>query len=470
MEEKTYDVEVQTDFIQKLSRVTPVSGVTELIWNSLDADATSVEVVLDDAVLGNERLIVRDNGTGFKYDDAPELFRNLGNSWKRHRKTTHRDGRFLHGAEGQGRFKALALGRVVTWEVVHKVADNEFHKFKIWVAADNPRKVHVSELTALKSAKPGVTVTVTELANGVTAVAGEAAAQSMCEMFALYLRAYPVIRISLPSGQLDPVSAILTTKQVDLPPVRYEGVDYPVTLEIVSWKVQTERILYFCDERGLSLGRTHLRVQAPGLNASAHLKSALATTLSREGVLGLEEMHPALWETLERVGNEVKTFHHERMAEDAQTLVEEWKQQDVYPYSGEPKTPVERIEREVFDIVASRVNTHLPEFTTSGRKLKQFQLRLLRQAIEKSPEDLRRILTQVLDLPQVQRKELAELLDYVSLTGIIAAARLVADRLQFLAGIERLLFHPEEKKLTKEPSSCIGCSPPRPGYLESNSP
>jgi hypothetical protein len=450
MLEQTYRVEVQTDFIQRLSRVTPVSGVAELIWNSLDADATNVEIDLDESVFGNERLVVRDNGTGFKHEDAPKLFKSLGDSWKRTRRTTQREGRFVHGAEGQGRFKALSLGRVVTWHVVHAIDDKQFQEFNVWIAADRPSEVHVSELTILQSGKPGVTVTVTELASGVTVLKGQAAAQSLCEMFALYLRSYPDVKVLLPSGELEPSAVINTTKQVDLAPVRYEQEDYLASLELVSWKVTTERFLYFCDERGLSQGRTHLRVHAPNFNVSAHLKSKLVSKLAQEGVLGLEEMHPALAETLDRVSEEVKIFHRERMAEDAQAVVEEWKQEDVYPYVGEPTTPVERMEREVFDIVASRVNTHLPDFTTSERKSKQFQLRLLRQAVEKSPEDLRRILTEVLELPQNQRKELAELLDYVSLTGIISAARLVADRLQFLAGLERLLFQPDEKKLLKE--------------------
>ncbi len=450
MEEKTYRVEVQSDFIQKLSRVAPVTGLAELLWNALDADATEVVGVLEDATFGAEQLIVRDNGTGFKYEDAPQLFSSLGNSWKRTRRTSQRDGRFLHGSEGQGRFKALSLGRVVTWRVVHVLGDKQFQQFEVWMAADKPQEVHVSDVKVSSSGKPGVTVIVSELAKGFPLLTGQEAAQSLCEVFSSYLRSYPGVRISIPSGVLDPAAAIAATKQIDLPPVRYEGVEYPATLELVSWKVQTERFLYFCDERGLSQGRTRLRTHAPGFNVSAHLRSSLVSKLAQDGVLGLEEMHPALGETLDRVTEEVKNFHRERMAEEAQAVVDEWREKDIYPYAGEPNTAVERIERQVFDIVASRVNNHLPDFTSSSRKSKQFQLRLLRQAVEKSPDDLRRILSQVLDLPQGQRKELAELLDYVSLSGVISAAKLVADRLQFLAGLERLLFEREEKKLLKE--------------------
>lgn len=449
MDQQTYQVEVQSDFLQRLSHVAPVTALSELIWNSLDADATQVDVVLDETVFGHERLVVRDNGTGFGHDEAPILFRNLGNSWKRSRGTTKRYSRFLHGADGQGRFKAFSLGRVVSWHVVTAL-EKGFQEFDVWMAADQPSVVHVSTANITASAKPGVTVTIEELTKGFSIVKAESVAQGLCEMLSSYLRSYPNIRVTAPTGLIDPIAVIAASKQVELPPIAHNEKDYQATLELVAWKVPTERFLYFCDERGLAKSRTYLHIHAPGFDVSAHLKSTLVTQLSEDGVLGLEEMHPALHGTLDRVADEVKAFHRERLASDANSLVDEWKESDVYPYVGEPATAVERIERQVFDIVASRINQNLPDFVSSGKKSKQFQLRLLRQAIEKSPEDLRRILSQVLDLPQLQRKELAELLDYVSLSGIISAARLVADRLQFLAGLEKLLFDVEEKKHLRE--------------------
>ena len=67
---------------------------------------------------------------------------------------------------------------------------------------------------------------------------------------------------------------------------------------------------------------------------------------------------------------------------------------------------------------------------------------MLRQAIERSPEDLQLILTEVLELPQKKREELAQLLQRTSLARIISAAKLVADRLEFLDALEAILFPP----------------------------
>ena len=89
MGEQAYDVEVQSDFLEKITRAKPVAALAELIWNSFDADATKVEVFVEQGSLGiTSNIVVRDNGSGLEQAKAPELFRSLGGSWKRPGATT----------------------------------------------------------------------------------------------------------------------------------------------------------------------------------------------------------------------------------------------------------------------------------------------------------------------------------------------------------------------------------------------
>ena len=109
MANHSYPVEVQSDFLAQITRAKPVQALAELIWNSLDADASNVDVFVEQNELGaRSRIIVRDNGTGMEYEQAPALFRNLGGSWKRSGSTT-KEGRFLHGQDGRGRFKVIGV-------------------------------------------------------------------------------------------------------------------------------------------------------------------------------------------------------------------------------------------------------------------------------------------------------------------------------------------------------------------------
>ena len=146
----------------------------------------------------------------------------------------------------------------------------------------------------------------------------------------------------------------------------------------------------------------------------------------------------------------MREHFRKRTAEKAAGLVEEWRNEKVYPYEGEPASVVEKAEREVFDVLALNVNTYLPEFSTSDDKTKRFQFRLLRQAVEHAPADLARIVNEVLDLPADKRQELADLLDRTTLAAIISASRLVADRLEFLRGLEMLVFDKKLKDTVRE--------------------
>jgi len=79
-------------------------------------------------------------------------------------------------------------------------------------------------------------------------------------------------------------------------------------------------------------------------------------------------------------------------------------------------------------------------------------MRMLRQAIERGPDELQHILTEVLDLPEQTQREMSKLLEEADLANVISASRLVADRLKFVNGLEALLFDKESKKLLKERS------------------
>ena len=74
----------------------------------------------------------------------------------------------------------------------------------------------------------------------------------------------------------------------------------------------------------------------------------------------------------------------------------------------------------------------------------------MRSAIEKSSSELQVILDEVLRLPERKRNELASLLKDVSLAAIISAAKIVADRLDFLVALEAILFDEGPKARLKE--------------------
>lgn len=454
MTTRSYAVKVQKDFLEKITRAQPVQAIAELIWNGLDADATKVEVIIKEKSLGGmSEIVVKDNGVGIQYADAPTLFQNLGGSWKKAGTKTARNNRFLHGQEGRGRFKAFALGEIAEWDVV--CLDNDVPKsFKIRMTATDLKKVDITEETVETARKEsGVTLTISNLYKDHPSLVSDSGLQEFTETFALYLSNYRNVSIICDGKRIDPSSVIASKHSLDLSEIAIDDTTYPIKLEVIEWTSATSRALYLCTHEGFPIRRIEdRRFHIGPYQFSAYIKSEYLSILQKNGGIEIAELSPQINAAIDEAQTAIRTYFRKRAAQQARTIVEEWKKDEVYPYEGEAISRVEEVERQVFDIVSVNVAQYLPDFSSTPKKNKAFQLRMLKQSIEKSPEELQLILDEVLKLPKRKQTELAELLRDTSLSSIISASKMVADRLQFLTGLEAILFDTDKKKHLKERS------------------
>lgn len=444
---KTLTVHVQGDHLQTLSRAKkPILAVAELIWNGLDADAKEVSVVIEESPLGAlERVHVIDNGHGLAYQDAVIEFEKLGGSWKRHRDRSKGKGRFLHGRLGKGRFRAFALGSVITWKTSY--ADNgTTKKYEIIGRSDDLEHYHVSD-PIVADCETGTEVLIENMHKNFYSLRGDSAVQEIASNFALYLRQYPDVSIRydghvVSTDHLEaritdfPIEGVNTSK----------GIPVLATLTVIEWRQPTDRSLFLCDSAGFSLNEIPAGIQAPGFSFTAYLKSDYLHELERDGSLELDELHPVLKQLVDSTRNTLRSHFRKRASEEASDLVQRWKSERIYPYESEPTTPVDVAERHVFDICALNVHSYLPDFADASQKSRHLALRLLRTALETNPAAIQAILSEVLGLPAKKQTEFAELLQKTSLDAIITASKAVANRLSFVRGLDLLLFDPESKK------------------------
>ena len=406
----------------------------------MDADADRVSISFEHNAIGSlDRVTVRDNGMGLPRADAPECFRKLGGSWKKAGAITH-GGRNIHGQEGRGRFKAFAIGTHAEWSVVYE-RDRKLWLYAIRMSSTDIRNVAISdEVEATAGFERGVTLVIANPLKDFRALDSDSGLHELTVIFALYLSDYENVRVSVGGRRVDPSKAIESRTPFNLPDIDADGKLYPARLELVEWKGISQRALFLCNEKRFPLVQVGRRFQVGEYQFSAYLQSAYLSVAQEEGTVDLAEMHTPIVNALDDAQRIIKEHFRNRAAKEATTVVQEWKSAQIYPYSGDPITQIEKVERQVFDIVALNVARHLPEFDDAPPKNKQFQLRMLRQAIEKSPEDLQLIMTEVLNLPKRKREELANLLQAVSLSSIISSAKIVADRLKFLTGLSAILF------------------------------
>lgn len=145
MSEAHYRVQVEKDHLRRLASATPIQAVAELIWNAVDADATRVDFEVESDEVAMRSISIRDNGHGIPHSNVETLFGKLGGSWKAHGSRSKTKGRILHGKEGKGRFKALALGRVADWTVRYREGD-KLLGYTITIIRDDLVDVRVTEM------------------------------------------------------------------------------------------------------------------------------------------------------------------------------------------------------------------------------------------------------------------------------------------------------------------------------------
>jgi len=447
-------ISIQEDFLARQTRGQPIAALAELIWNSLDGEANSVDVEFERADLagGLSKIVVYDNGEGFPRSEAAKLFGNLGGSWKRLTRRTRTKSRMVHGQEGRGRYKAFALGRSIVWKVCYLEAGKP-KAFEISLLESDLKDVAITEERDAPGQASGVIVEIADIKRDFRVLESDEGLQELAETFALYLINYQDVAIRIAGQRLDPETAIAGQEQLTLPPIKdADGTEYPAELHLIEWRADTKRTLYLCSENGFPLDQVETRFHVPGFSFSAYLKSPYIAALHNDGRLGVAEMVPELRQAVDVAREAIKEHFRERAAQRARNVVEEWKSADIYPFKGEPATPVEKAERQVFDIVAVNVQEFTPELAAATPKARALHLRMLRHAIERGPDDLQMILREVLDLPERKQKELAALLQETTLSAIITAAKTVADRLKFIAALESIVFDPETKGRLKERS------------------
>jgi len=444
------NIEVQNDHLEKITRsLGPVQSLSELIWNSLDADASEVFVNFKRNDLnGIDFITITDNGHGILFDTAREAFKNLGGSEKAHGGKTP-GGRNFHGKQGKGRFKAYALGNTVQWATTF-FKDNKTFSYQISGSVMDLRKFKISDLTEIKGAQQGTKLIVGDINKNFPILDQEKAFLDLLQEFALYIKQYNV-KIWYKEKCLNPA---LLEKNTATEKIFFtsEAETFELELLIVEWNTSVERIIYLCDENGFALSQINPGIQAPGFNFTAYAKCKKFRELFETGDIESKELNPIVRDAVKEVRKGLKDYFRKRSSEQSSELVSRLKFEKLYPYEGEPQTPVESVERQIFDVLTLNLHDYMPDFEDASAKNKRFTLRLLKESLENNPTSLTRILQEVLELPLEKQDDLASLLEKTSLESIINASKLVSDRLDFLKGLETILYEPDIKKVLKERS------------------
>lgn len=441
------DLVVEGDHLERLARAGGISALAELIWNSLDAEATSVEIDIRPSTLAGQegvgQIIVTDDGHGIPPDETESTFGHLGGSWKALAERSRHNRVLLHGRAGQGRFKALALGGVAEWHTIAEV-DQAHVVTDLKILRTSIKRCSV-EVRGETDESTGTRVTIQDPSKAAISLANlEQTRKKLTALFALRLMHDPSLEIKVNGEPLDPTAIQTHVESFEL---MVDGLTdkAPVTLDVVEWSIEIDRALHLCDSAGFSLHSVPPGIQAPTFNFTAYVR--WEGFREHENVLSLGEMSSDVAPVIRAAQDRLRDHFRTRADHRDSEIIRRWKDEGAYPYEEGEGTPSssQEAERQVFDLLALTINAASPAFSKSEGDSKKVTLRLLREAVERSPESVHRILGEVARLDADRLTELADLLENTQLSRIIGATRTVTDRLVFLDSLDMLLFeHTDE--------------------------
>jgi hypothetical protein len=439
------EVKVENDHIERLTTAKPLLALSELIWNAYDADAHVVRVEFEAGDLTKLALIrVQDDGDGIPFEEADGFFKSLGGSWKKTKAKTA-SGRIIHGDKGQGRFKAFSLGETVSW-----ISSAKGKRFSIMGQRSNLKRFTVSD--PIPTTSKGCTVEIADVQKDFQIRSEDGFGEQIRDVFALQLYEAPDFEIIYDGEIIDARDAIRSVTPYSILAKLADGKEVSAKLEIVEWKKKVERRLLLCVPGRFSFHSMAPGIHARGFDFTAYLTAELFQEMANENREGLVELDPVATALIEAAKAKLREHFREKESERSRDKIQEWQEAKIYPYEGAATDPIQRNERQVFDVVALNLADYSSDFEKASAQQQKLIFQLVKTAIENGTSTLPSILEKVIGLPKEKQEELAELLRKTSLTSVINAAKAVTDRLDFLKALQVLVFDAKSKKQLLERS------------------
>ncbi len=443
-------VEAHNDHLLRVAGTDPLIGLDELIWNALDADSSHVEIRLErNAIGGLTKIVIEDDGVGFSLADARHAFKTLGGSMKSGKDRTP-GGRMLHGQKGEGRYRSLALGAVIVWKSTYREG-TELRQFDLQFSVGSLNTPLLSNIKAAESTKTGCRVEVLD----VTERADQALTTDLdwviASRFASYLLANPSIHIYVNGKTIDVASAVERRLEDDIS-FNHKDVRIDAVISGYFWNSGRLNELFLCREDGVAVEQVKHVIDEPSLSYSAYVRSSYFNSEGSQPYSDMGRMDEVAEEIRKRARRQLRNYVRQILSEKAKHTISDLERKGAYPFEGEPKNEIEKAEREVFDIVASKIY----ELSPSAQNLKNEDLRekfsIVKDAIGEESTLRNKLVRKLFGLDEQNLRDLDALTDRHGFPRLISLAKQAEHRLEFLQALHYVVYDPDTRARVLERS------------------
>jgi len=418
-------------------------GLTQIIYNSLDANASEVEIfITENEISGIETIKVVDNGIGIPAPDKKnpkDPFLNLGFSNKSI-SDQNIFGRNIHGKAGEGRFKAYTLGHNLEWKTKTTKASTV-----ISANIDNPQAFTIVDNTNLPeiATQTGTIFTATNCQQ--VKLPSLDVLKERLEKYFLTVVDDTRVKIKLNNNILVSRTHIAHQDEVALPRPNDD-----VKAKTVVWKTTASENnrLFWCDHDYNTLLETPLDSTKLKTNHSLYIASKKVEIAKNENRLQMTAMDP-FFQTIEtHAKDSMERFLVASSMAEAGNIIKQLKDEKIYPFNTTSQTSgVTHKTQLVYDAIVVKLNQTKPAIFKG--KYRKYIVETLKLIIEKEPEHFARILKELLGLTPEETEDFAKLLDRTSLSAMIKTSQTIISRLDFIQALKNMV-HGDLSKTIKE--------------------
>lgn len=445
-----------TGIRNSLKNYTALKSICEYIWNGFDAKATQINVeIMHNELETISYIKISDNGYGIDNELLNDKFRPFFQSEKIYDPNIKQSD--VHGKNGVGRLTFFTFASLAKWTTVYS-QENKNYEYSITI--DSNELNHYKATSPIEVEKPVGTVVEFLNVNSEDFTI-EMIKEQLCKEFCWYLelnedKGYQII---INGEKLDYAHLILEKDSVD---VKQDEDKPPYSVKIVCWKSKLTEYskYYYIDSSGKEKQKENTTYNNKGdsFYHSVFIKSLLFdnfdftsndeyeqldvnrnviyTKKSNNFLLMMREINQMLF-------NKRRPFLKNHVSE----VVERLEISSAFPNFDE-KDPLLNFRKSQVEEVISCLYMAEPKIFSSSMNKEQRKtfIRLIDLIMESGEvNSLFEILGEILDMDSNEREELAQILNYSSLSNITKTINLLKDRFAAIEDLKQLVFNGELK-------------------------
>lgn len=432
--------------------------ISEYIWNSFDAKATTVKINYQDSYLGAlEILTIEDDGTGIVFEDLDKTFERFLSS----QKVGVQKEEYLHGHKGKGRFSFISFAENALWDTVYSDYENNY-RYSINISRTNKDYFDNTEKIATNN-KCGTKLTI----SGISSLKNEHITNSefkeyLNERFAcfLYLNRNKGYNIYINGVPLDYMRFIDENLSAE-----YEvNIDNNVfSICFIKWsgKINQKYYFHFNDLDGCEKYRQHTsynnkKVEFPHSvyimsDYFKNFKQDVNADIQIDGQISMLD-HPSPKDKIfKELNRKLKEIINERykffIKSQAPTLIAKLDEEGAFPKFSNDKYGM--MKKEDLKEVLVEICAVQPKIFNCNIEQKKTIIGFLNLLLDTDErEGVISIMDSINNLTSEEREELNDVLRKTTLSRIIRTVSMIQNRLKVIEALKFLVY--DNTKFTNE--------------------